>query len=105
MNIPRAVVGAPRGATPAGDDQPLTVSAVARRVGVGAATLGIWDQRFGVGPHHPCPGGSRRYTTLDVLRVELLQQLVLQGEAPAEAARRALAVFAGTPVAAVDCAG
>ncbi|MFR9804278.1 MerR family transcriptional regulator [Pseudonocardia sp. RS010] len=100
--------GAPEGrmadTPPGGDDTPrLTVAAVARRLGVAPATLRTWDRRYGLGPSAHTPGAHRRYGAADVARLELMQQALLQGATPAEAARHALAVplpapGAGRPV-------
>ncbi|GAA4713686.1 MerR family transcriptional regulator [Pseudonocardia yuanmonensis] len=79
--------------TPSGpDDAPrLTVAAVARRLGVAPATLRTWDRRYGLGPSAHTPGSHRRYGAADLARLELMQQALLQGATPAEAARHALA--------------
>lgn len=70
----------------------LTVSAVARRMGVAPATLRTWDRRYGVGPSEHSPGSHRRYTPADVARLEHMRRLVIDGVPPAEAARSALAL-------------
>ena len=69
----------------------LGVAAVAHRIGVAPATLRTWDRRYGVGPSAHAAGSHRRYTPLDVLRLELMQRALAQGVGPAEAARVALA--------------
>lgn len=69
----------------------LTVSALARRLGVAPATLRTWDRRYGVGPSGHSAGAHRRYTPVDVHRLEVMRRLTLEGVAPAEAARAALA--------------
>lgn len=70
----------------------LTVSAVARRMGVAPATLRTWDRRYGVGPSDHRPGAHRRYTSDDLARLEHMRRLVITGVPPAEAARAALAL-------------
>lgn len=69
----------------------LTVSALARRLGVAPATLRTWDRRYGVGPSGHSAGAHRRYTPADVRRLEVMRGLTLEGVAPVEAARAALA--------------
>jgi MerR family transcriptional regulator, light-induced transcriptional regulator len=67
----------------------LTVAAVARRMGVAPATLRTWDRRYGVGPSEHRPGAHRRYTPVDLARLEHMRRLVIAGIPPAEAARTA----------------
>jgi transposase-like protein len=69
----------------------LTVAALARRLGVAPATLRTWDRRYGVGPSGHSAGAHRRYTPTDVQRLEQMRRLTLEGVAPGEAARVALA--------------
>ncbi|MDM7854270.1 MerR family transcriptional regulator [Cellulomonas alba] len=78
---PDAVVPAPA----------LAVAAVARRLGVAPATLRTWDRRYGLGPSEHLAGAHRRYTAHDVERLLVMRRLTLEGVAPAEAARIALA--------------
>ncbi|WP_141580062.1 MerR family transcriptional regulator [Actinomadura sp. WMMA1423] len=68
----------------------LGVGAVARRLGLAAATLRTWDRRYGIGPSGRSPGGHRRYTPADVARLEAMQRLILAGAPPGEAAHAAL---------------
>ncbi|GEK22202.1 MerR family transcriptional regulator [Cellulomonas xylanilytica] len=106
------------------DDEPaatptpaLAVAAVARRLGVAPATLRTWDRRYGLGPSEHSAGAHRRYSATDVERLLIMRRLTLDGVAPAESARIALAtdVVAGpaadvqdaaptTPTAVVDAA-
>jgi MerR family transcriptional regulator, light-induced transcriptional regulator len=72
----------PEGAT-------LTPAAVARRLGVAAATLRTWDRRYGLGPSEHTAGAHRRYTAADVARLSAMRALTLDGVAPVEAARLA----------------
>lgn len=73
------------------DPEPaLSVGAVARRLGVAPATLRTWDRRYGVGPSGHTTGHHRRYRSLDIARLELMQRALLRGASPAEAARYAL---------------
>ena len=67
----------------------LTVSVVARRMGVAPATLRTWDRRYGVGPSSHTAGTHRRYSPTDLARLEFMRKLVIEGVPPAEAARAA----------------
>jgi DNA-binding transcriptional MerR regulator len=69
----------------------LAVAAVARRLGVAPATLRTWDRRYGLGPSDHQAGAHRRYTNVDVTRLLVMRRLTLEGVAPADAARMALA--------------
>lgn len=95
----------------------LAVAAVARRLGVAPATLRTWDRRYGLGPSEHSAGAHRRYSATDVERLLIMRRLTLDGVAPVESARIALAtdVVAGpvttvgdasptTPTAVVDAA-
>ncbi|PFG40497.1 MerR-like DNA binding protein [Georgenia soli] len=79
---------------------PLTVAAVAGRLGVAASTLRTWDRRYGLGPSAHEAGAHRRYSPDDVARLERMRQLTLQGVAPADAARAAAAYDPADPTAA-----
>jgi MerR family transcriptional regulator, light-induced transcriptional regulator len=78
---------------PAGpaDGPRLTVSAVAHRLGVAPATLRTWARRYGLGPSEHAVGAHRRYTAVDVARLEAMRRLTLEGVPPGEAARVVLA--------------
>lgn len=69
----------------------LAVAAVARRLGVAPATLRTWDRRYGLGPSEHSAGAHRRYSGTDVERLLVMRRLTLDGVAPGEAARIALA--------------
>ncbi|MGA0732959.1 MAG: MerR family transcriptional regulator [Candidatus Nanopelagicales bacterium] len=69
----------------------LTVAWVARRLGVAPATLRTWDRRYGLTPTDRSIGGHRRYTNVDLARLELMRRYVMDGVPAAEAARAALA--------------
>ena len=83
--------GSPDSMAPLG----LTVAAVARQLGVAPATLRTWDRRYGLGPSERSSGSHRRYTEADLARLQLMRRLVLEGVAPADAARQALAAGPG----------
>ncbi|MCW2615798.1 MAG: transcriptional regulator, MerR family, partial [Frankiales bacterium] len=68
----------------------LTVAAVAHRLGVAPATLRTWDRRYGLGPGEHAAGAHRRYSPDDVLRLQTMRRLTLEGVPPAEAARVSL---------------
>ncbi len=68
----------------------LTVAAVARRLGVAPATLRTWDRRYGLGPSTHTAGAHRRYTSIDLARLDLMRRLVNTGVPPGDAARAAL---------------
>lgn len=70
----------------------LTVAAVARRLGVAPATLRTWDRRYGLGPSEHRAGSHRRYTAIDLTRLEHMRKLVLAGIPPGDAAREAIAL-------------
>lgn len=72
----------------------LGVAAVARRLGVATGTLRTWDRRYGLGPSAHETGTRRRYTAVDLARLTLMRQLMVQGVAAADAAATAVAARA-----------
>src|SRR5690242_20573489 len=62
------------------------IAAVARRTGVPSETLRKWEQRYGVLRPTRSPGGHRRYTDVDVRRVEWLKARLEEGYRIGEAA-------------------
>ncbi len=68
----------------------LTVSALAKRLGVAPATLRTWDRRYGIGPSAHRHGRHRRYSTDDVARLECMLRALDGGASSADAARYAL---------------
>ena len=64
----------------------VNIAALARRTGVAPDTLRKWEQRYGV--LHPARtrGGQRRYSELDIARVEWLKARVEEGIRIGEAA-------------------
>ncbi len=88
----------PGPATPAAPDAPrLTVATLARRLGVAPATLRTWDRRYGLGPSEHAAGAHRRYSAVDVGRLETMRRLTLEGVPPGEAAHYALTRTAAPP--------
>ncbi|WP_244163587.1 MULTISPECIES: MerR family transcriptional regulator [Rhodococcus] len=72
----------------------MSVSALARRLGVAPSTLRTWDRRYGIGPSVHPQGSHRRYTSRDVARLECMQQALDGGANSAEAARYAINAMA-----------
>ena len=72
-------------------DQPLTVAALARQIGVAPATLRTWDRRYGLGPTEHVEGSHRRYSRADVARLVMMRRLITTGVSPSDAAQRAKA--------------
>ncbi|MET7366328.1 MerR family transcriptional regulator [Streptomyces sp. NPDC005566] len=68
----------------------LTTGEVARRLGVAPTTIRSWDHRYGLGPAARTGGRHRRWTAVDVARLERMCALTATGLPPAEAARLAL---------------
>ena len=73
-------------------DLALTVSVVARRLGVAPATLRTWDRRYGLGPSAHREGSHRRYLATDLAKLEYMRSLVIAGVPAAEAANKALSL-------------
>ncbi|MET8690032.1 MerR family transcriptional regulator [Streptomyces sp. NPDC004732] len=71
-------------------DAALTTGSVARRLGVAPTTLRSWERRYGIGPAQREQGRHRRWSPVDVGRVEEMCRLTALGVPPAEAARSAL---------------
>ncbi|MEI6405105.1 MAG: MerR family transcriptional regulator [Actinomycetes bacterium] len=65
----------------------LTVASVARRLGVAPDTLRTWDRRYGLGPSEHIQGQHRRYSQIDIARLDYMRALVASGVASSEAAR------------------
>src|SRR5665647_210846 len=65
---------------------PITVAAVAGRLGVAPSTLRTWDRRYDLGPSERVAGAHRRYSDVDVARLLIMRRLTLEGVAPADAA-------------------
>jgi methanogenic corrinoid protein MtbC1 len=65
----------------------LNIAALSRRTGVAPDTLRKWEQRYGVIRPVRTAGGQRRYSEMDVQRVEWLRDRVRDGWRIGEAAR------------------
>jgi DNA-binding transcriptional MerR regulator len=65
---------------------------VSSRLDVTASTLRTWERRYNVGPSFRTEGGHRRYTELDIDRVEVMSRLVGRGISARDAARVARAL-------------
>ena len=72
-----------------GGQELLTVSAVARRLGVAPATLRTWDRRYGIGPSGHESGNHRRYCPSDLSKLMLMRRLISAGVSPCDAAAQA----------------
>jgi MerR family transcriptional regulator, light-induced transcriptional regulator len=64
----------------------LNIAALTKRTGVPPDTIRKWEQRYGVLRPERTAGGQRRYTELDVARVEWLQARLAEGYRIGEAA-------------------
>lgn len=64
----------------------LNIAVLSRRTGVPADTLRKWEQRYGVLKPDRTVGGQRRYSELDVARIEWLQERLAEGFRIGEAA-------------------
>lgn len=68
------------------NDLPLSVAAAAHAVGVAPSTLRTWDRRYGISPSARTVGAHRRYTSLDVARLQRMRLLINQGVSACDAA-------------------
>jgi MerR family transcriptional regulator, light-induced transcriptional regulator len=64
----------------------LNIAALTRRTGVPPDTIRKWEQRYGVLRPERTPGGQRRYSEIDVARVEWLKARIEEGYRIGEAA-------------------
>ena len=87
--LPGRSAGPARATLPA--DVGLPVAAVAQRLGVAPATLRTWARRYGLGPTSHVAGEHRRYGAADLRRLAVMRRLTMEGVAPVDAARSALA--------------
>jgi len=73
------------------DPRGVSIGAAAAHLGVAPETVRSWGRRYGIVPTTRTAGGHRRFSAEDMTRLVRMRQLVGDGMAPAEAARRALA--------------
>ena len=92
-----------RGAEAAASERLLTLSEVARLVGVAPATLRTWERRYGFPRPRRTPGGRRAYDWQAVEQLRRVQALRREGVSLPAAISRAAGVAAGT--AASELAG
>lgn len=78
----------------------LRIGEVARRTGLGVATLRAWERRYDLLRPTRTDGGHRLYTESDVARVRAVQELVEVGWAVGAAAEAVRATAAGRPTGA-----
>jgi methanogenic corrinoid protein MtbC1 len=64
----------------------LNIAALTQRTGVPSDTIRKWEQRYGVLHPERTAGGQRRYSELDVARVEWLKERIREGYRIGEAA-------------------
>jgi methanogenic corrinoid protein MtbC1 len=64
----------------------LNIAALTKRTGVPPDTIRKWEQRYGVLRPERTAGGQRRYTEIDVARVEWLKARIQEGYRIGEAA-------------------
>ena len=69
----------------------LSVSSVARRLGVAPATLRTWARRYGIGPSEHEAGSHRKYCPADLAKLTVMRRLISAGVSPADAAEQAKA--------------
>lgn len=69
----------------------VRVAVAARRLGIAPATLRTWDRRYGIGPSQREGGSHRRYSVVDLARLDCMSALIRSGSSPAQAAATALA--------------
>ncbi|MCE3551017.1 MerR family transcriptional regulator [Pseudonocardia sp. RS11V-5] len=65
----------------------VSIGTAADYVGVSVETLRAWQRRYGVGASAVTPGGHRRYTFDDLVRLRTVHDLVEAGESTATAVR------------------
>jgi MerR family transcriptional regulator, light-induced transcriptional regulator len=76
----------------ANTDGYLRIGELSRRTGVAPELLRAWERRYGLLRPARSEGGFRLYSDADERRIERMRDLLRQGLAAAEAARRALEV-------------
>ncbi|WP_256671674.1 MerR family transcriptional regulator [Nocardia cyriacigeorgica] len=76
----------------------LTVSAMARTLGIPVATLRSWIQRYDLGPERRLPGQHRHFGRSEVAVLSRMVDLVRAGVSPVNAAKAARAAADPVPV-------
>jgi MerR family transcriptional regulator, light-induced transcriptional regulator len=64
----------------------INIAALTRRTGIPSDTIRKWEQRYGVLSPQRTSGGQRRYSELDVARIEWLKARLAEGYRISEAA-------------------
>lgn len=72
-------------------DGSQSVATVAQLVGVAPSTLRTWARRYGLEPSAHRSGLHRRYSAVDITRLQLMRLLTASGMSSRDAANRALA--------------
>lgn len=75
---------------PVSGELSVSVAVAARRLGIAPATLRTWDRRYGVGPSQRDEGKNRRYSPLDLARLDYMSALIRSGNSPADSAAASL---------------
>ncbi|HEY9242387.1 MAG TPA: MerR family transcriptional regulator [Streptosporangiaceae bacterium] len=78
----------------------LRIGELSRRVGVSAALLRAWENRYGILRPVRSPGRYRLYSEADVGRIRRMQALLASGLSPAQAAHAVLSEEAAQPASA-----
>lgn len=86
----------------AGGEGYLRIGELSRRTGVAPELLRAWERRYGLLRPARSEGGFRLYSEADEHRVERMRQLLREGLAAAEAARRAVEGVSDVTAAAGD---
>lgn len=86
---------------PGADAAELTIAQLARRTGVAAATLRMWETRHGFPSPARLPGGHRRYSERDVELVRSAMRGRDEGLSVAAAIRRALGAATEAPASSI----
>lgn len=63
---------------------PLTLSAVAEKLGISASTIRTWERRYGLGPERTV-GRHRRYSVTEFEQIQTVVGLVRSGISPSDA--------------------
>ncbi len=75
-----------RGQPPSGDSPRHPIQVVARRTGLSADVIRVWERRYGVVTPKRVAGGRRLYSDDDIKRLALLQEVTRAGRRISEAA-------------------